>query len=141
MICESLFRLHKKDIPIVWHEQCQKAFEKIKSYLLKPPILVPPILEKPLLLYLTTNTVMGALLAQYVEESQKENAIYYISKKMVAYEEKYPTLKKTYVALIWATRKLRHYMLAFQVLLIVRMDSLKYLIEKLVQDGKTTKWV
>ena len=31
---------------------------------------------------------MEALLAQYLEESRKENAIYYISKKMMAYEEK-----------------------------------------------------
>ena len=32
-------------------------------------------------------------------------------------------------------------MLAYKVLLIARMDPLKYLKEKPVQDGKTTKWV
>ena len=32
-------------------------------------------------------------------------------------------------------------MLAYKVLLIARMDPLKYLMEKLVQDGKTIKWV
>ena len=32
-------------------------------------------------------------------------------------------------------------MLAFKVLLIARMGPLKYLVEKLMQDGKTTKWV
>ena len=32
-------------------------------------------------------------------------------------------------------------MLVFKVLLIARMDPLKYLMEKLVQDGKTAKWV
>jgi len=51
---------------------------------------------------------MGALLAQYLEESRKENAIYYIRKKILAYEEKYTALEKTCVALIWATQKLRH---------------------------------
>ena len=84
---------------------------------------------------------MGALLAQYLEESRKENAIYYINKKMLPYEEKYLPLKKTYVALVWATHKLRHYMLAFKVLLIARMDPLKYLMEKPVQAGKTAKWI
>ena len=44
--------------------------------------------------------------------------IYYNSKKMLAYEEKYSPLEKTCVALVWVTRKLRHYMLAFKVLLI-----------------------
>ena len=60
---------------------------------------------------------------------------------MLPYEEKYLTLEKTCVALVWATRKLIHYMLAYKVLLIARMDPLKYLMEKLVQDGKTAKWV
>ena len=107
---------------------------------MKPPILVPPVPKKPLLLYLTTmDTAMGALLAKYLEESSKENAIYYISEKMLVYEEKYSPLKKTYVALVWATHKLRHYMLAFKVLLITRMDPLKYFIEKPVQDGKIAK--
>ena len=68
---------------------------------MKPPILVPLVLEKSLLLYLTTtDTTIGALLAQYLEETRKENAIYYISKKMFPYEEKYSPLKKTCVALI-----------------------------------------
>ena len=77
------------------------------NFLMKPPILVPPIREKPLLFYLTTiDTAMGALLAQYLEETKKENAIYYISKKMLPYEGKYSSLEKTCVALVWATRKL-----------------------------------
>ena len=42
---------------------------------------------------------------------------------------------------LWATRKLRHYMLTYKVLLIAKIDPLKYLMEKPVQDGKTTKWV
>ena len=109
---------------------------------MKPPILVPPVLEKPLLLYLTTTgTTMGALLAQYLEEYRKENVIYYISKNMLPYEKKYSPLEKTCVSLVWATCKLKHYMLAFKVLLIAIMDPLKYLMEKLVQDGKTAKWV
>ena len=36
---------------------------------------------------------------------------------------------------------LRRYMLAYKVLLIARIDPMKYLMEKLVQDGKTAKWV
>ena len=60
---------------------------------------------------------------------------------MLPYEEKYLPLEKTCVALVWTTRKLKHYMLAYKVLLIARMDPLKYLMEKFVQDGKIAKWV
>ena len=109
---------------------------------MKPPILVPSVPGKQLLLYLTTtDTTMGALLAQYLDESRKKNAIYYFSKKMLAFEEKYSPLEKTCVTLAWLTHKLRHYMIAFKVLLIAGMDLLKYLMEKPMQDGKIDKWV
>ena len=101
MTCEPIFRLLKKVVPIVWNKQCQEAFEKIKIYLIKPPILVPLVPEKPLLLYFTTiDTATGALLAQHLKEIRKENDIYYISKKMLPYEEKYSPLEKTCVALV-----------------------------------------
>ena len=109
---------------------------------MKPPILVLLVPEKPLLLYLTTTDIaMGTLLTQYLEETRKENAIYYINKKMLPYEEKYSPLEKTCVAFVWATHKLQHYMLTYKVQLIARMNPLKYLMEKPVQDGKTAKWV
>ena len=96
----------KKEVPIVWNEQYLEAFKKIKNYLMKPPILVPPIPEKPLLQYLTTTeTAMRALLAQYLEESKKENAIYYISKEMMAYKEKYSALEKTCVGIVLGYKK------------------------------------
>ena len=98
----------------MWNEQCQEAFENIKNYLMKPPILVPPVPKKSSLLYLTTtDTTMGALLAQYLEETRNENAFYYINKKMLPYEEKYSLLEKTCVTLVWATHKLRYYMLDY----------------------------
>lgn len=45
---------------------------------------------------------------------------------MLAYEENYSAIEKTCLALVWVTKKLRHYMLAYQVIIISRMDPLKY---------------
>ena len=44
---------------MIWNEQCQEAFKKIKNYLIKPPILIPPVPEKPLLLYLVVSHNYG----------------------------------------------------------------------------------
>jgi len=55
MTCEPLSLLLKKEVPTVWNEQCQETFEKIKNYLMKPPILVSLVPKKPLLLYLTVK--------------------------------------------------------------------------------------
>uniref|UniRef100_A0A2N9EG40 Reverse transcriptase domain-containing protein n=1 Tax=Fagus sylvatica TaxID=28930 RepID=A0A2N9EG40_FAGSY len=63
--CEPLFKLLRKDVKIKWTEDCQKAFDKIKEYLLNPPILVPPTPGRPLILYLTdlrfTSRFWGSL--------------------------------------------------------------------------------
>ena len=39
---EPIFKLLRKNEPHTWNDECQKAFELIKQYLLHPPILVPP---------------------------------------------------------------------------------------------------
>ena len=60
-------------------EACQKAFEDIKEYLTKPPVLVAPVSGKPFLLYVPTmNHSLGALLVQKNDESFKQ-AVYYLS--------------------------------------------------------------
>ena len=64
MICDPVFKLLRKNQPIEWNEECQKAFEKIKEYLTSLPMLKPPRQGKPLILYLALEeNVMGAMLA------------------------------------------------------------------------------
>uniref|UniRef100_A0A2N9FJ75 Uncharacterized protein n=1 Tax=Fagus sylvatica TaxID=28930 RepID=A0A2N9FJ75_FAGSY len=71
--CEPLFKLLRKDVKIKWTEDCQKAFDKIKEYLLNPPILVPPTPGRPLILYLTVQEAsMGCMLGQQDETGKKE---------------------------------------------------------------------
>ena len=49
-----------------------KAFEDIKEYLTKPPVLVNPILRKAFLLYMQAiNHSLSALLAQKNDEGFK----------------------------------------------------------------------
>jgi hypothetical protein len=63
--CEPIFRLLRKKNLGTWDENCQKAFDKIKQYLQKPPLLVPPVHGRPLILYLTvTESAMGCVLGQ-----------------------------------------------------------------------------
>ncbi|RVW99134.1 hypothetical protein CK203_018961 [Vitis vinifera] len=52
---ERFFERIRKNQPTVWNDDCQFAFEKIKEYLLSPPVLVPPTPGRPLLLYLSVS--------------------------------------------------------------------------------------
>ena len=70
-------------------------FEKIKQYLLSPPILVPLMLGYLLILYLVVQkTPMGCMLGQVAEPDQKEKVIYYLSKKFTSYEINYIAIEK-----------------------------------------------
>ena len=52
--------------------------------------------------------LLQAMLAQEGPEGV-EHAVYYLTKKFLPYEEKYDLVEKTYLIIIWATKKLRHY--------------------------------
>uniref|UniRef100_A0A2N9FVS6 Uncharacterized protein n=1 Tax=Fagus sylvatica TaxID=28930 RepID=A0A2N9FVS6_FAGSY len=106
---------------IKWTEDCQRAFDKIKEYLLNPPILVPPTPGRPLILYLTVQEAsMGCMLGQQDETGKKEQAIYYLSKKFTEPETRYLLVEKTCCALAWASKKLRQYMLYYTTWLVSR---------------------
>ena len=139
-ICEPIFKLLRKDAPIEWNDQCQYAFDKIKTYLQNPPILVPPVLGKPLILYLTVlEFSFGAMLAQH-DDQKKEKAIYYVSKKFTDGEAKYSPLEKSSCALAWVAFKLKQYMLRHTTYLVSRMDPIKYLMETPYIHGRLAKW-
>ncbi|XP_070037160.1 uncharacterized protein [Nicotiana tomentosiformis] len=75
------------DAAIKWMDDCQKAFDMIKDYLSKPPVLVPPEPGRTLFLYLSVmDNSFGCVLGQHNATCKKEHAIYYLSKKFTNYE-------------------------------------------------------
>ena len=73
---------------------------------------MPPIYGKPLILYISvTETSLGILLAQE-DNDHKERAIYYLSRTLISYEMNYSTIEKACLVVVFASQKLRHYMLA-----------------------------
>uniref|UniRef100_A0A2N9FZ87 Uncharacterized protein n=1 Tax=Fagus sylvatica TaxID=28930 RepID=A0A2N9FZ87_FAGSY len=137
--CEPIFKLLKKGESKEWTKNCQKVFEAVKEYLSNPPVLAPPKLRRPLNLYLSViEDALGSMLAQK-DEDKKEHAIYYLSKRLKDYETRYIAIKKSCFALVWAVQKLRHILLAHQVLVVARMDTLKYLFKKPALTGKLSR--
>ncbi|PKI59641.1 hypothetical protein CRG98_019978 [Punica granatum] len=100
--CQPLFRLLHKNAAIEWDEECQKAFDTIKAYMVQPPVLVSPTPDRPLVLYLTVRRQsLGCMLGQEEESTHTERAIYYLSKKFTDGESNYPKIEKMCCALVW----------------------------------------
>ena len=102
---------------------------------------MPPTSRRPLLLYLSvSNMDLGCMLAQ-LDDSEKERAIYYPSKRMLEYECKYIMIERLSLALVWATRRLRRYMIKYSIHLVSRLDPLRYLFNRLVLTGRLMRWL
>ena len=80
------------------------------------------------------------MLAQ-LDDSGKERAIYYLSKRMLEYECKYLMIERLCLALVWATRRLRHYVTEYSILLVSRLDPLRYLFDRPVLTGRLMRWL
>ncbi|RVX21643.1 Retrovirus-related Pol polyprotein from transposon 17.6 [Vitis vinifera] len=104
-------------------------------------LLAPPTPGRPLLLYLSVSDVaLGCMLAQ-LDDSGKDRAIYYLSKRMLDYETRYVMIERYCLALVWATRRLRHYMTEYSVHLISRLDPLRYLFDRPALVGRLMRWL
>jgi len=103
--CQPFTRLVKKGVSFVWDKACQEAFEDIKRYLTKPPVLVGPTLGKPFLLYVKAmDHSLGALLTQKNDDGH-EQAIYCLSKTLIGAKSWYSPIEKECLALVFAIQK------------------------------------
>jgi hypothetical protein len=73
---------------------------------------------------------MRCVLGQHDETGRKERAIYYLSKKFTECESRYMVIEKLCCELVWATKRLRHYMLYHTTWLISKVDPLRYICNK-----------
>ena len=80
-LLKPMYELTKKGRPFVWGDEQQKAFDEIKSRLLKPPILSMPDRRGIFLLYSDTSKFATGS-ALYQVQDGKPNLIACVSKRM-----------------------------------------------------------
>ena len=60
---------------------------------------------------------------------------------MLEYECKYIMIEHLCYALVWATRRLRHYVIEYSILLVSRLDPLRYLFDRPVLANRLMRWL
>ncbi|XP_050895662.1 uncharacterized protein LOC127102326 [Lathyrus oleraceus] len=82
MVFSPLLKI-KKESDFHWGQEQQEAFDAIKGYLTKPPILLPPSRKKHMSLYIAaSDTTIGIMLAQE-DVSGVERPIYYLIRVLI----------------------------------------------------------
>ena len=111
----------KKGVSFVWYKAYHEAFEDIKEYLTKSPVLMAPTSGKPFLLYVNCmDHSLGALLAQKNDDGH-EQAIYYLSRTLIGAESYYNPIEKECLTLVFVIQKTRHYLAGQTIHVISRV--------------------
>ncbi|XP_068336631.1 uncharacterized protein [Pyrus communis] len=83
---------------------------------------------------------IGSLLAQN-NEGGKAQVVYYLIKILTEVETRYTPVEKLRLALYFIACKLRHYMLPCHILIIAKIDVIRYMLSKPTLIGRIEKWI
>ena len=136
-----LTELLKKEEKFSWNPERQSAFKELKLTLSRAPILSPPDWAKEFHIILDASSwCLGDILWQF-NGSNRESPVYYVSRQMSPAEKKYTTTERKALAVIYACKKFRHYLLEYQIIFHTDHDSLKYLVNKPDLSGRIARWI
>ena len=123
-----------------WTDSCQSAFEKIKHYLMQPPILSNPLPREKLYMYLAMSEWAISVVLFRCSSHREQKPIYYVSRALADIETRYSKIEQTALALRSAAQKLRPY---FQTHLVVVLTDqpLRNILHKPDLTGRMLQWV
>ena len=103
-----------------WSEDCTAAFQQLKEYLLRPPIMFSPAADEVLYAYIAVapHAVSLVLLR---EDNDLQRLVYYVSKSLPEAEIRYSPLEKAILAMVHASWKLPHYFQAHTVVIVTQL--------------------
>eukprot|EP01018_Ginkgo_biloba_P031810 Gb_08317 [translate_table: standard] len=109
--------------------------------MLQAPILVPPNWSQSFFLYiLTGGKALGAVIIQQ-DGNGVEHAMYFADRTLNESELKYGVVEKEILALIYASKKLRHYLPPKPFTVFLNYNPLRYLLSKPDIKGLTRRWI
>ena len=141
-IARPLTRKTHKDLekePFTWSEEDHKAFETLRTCLVTPPILAFPNFNLEFLLFTDAcDYGIGAVLSQL--QDGKEVVIAYASRQLQKAEIKYPTVEKEALAIIFAIKQFRQYLLDEPFTVISDHRPLQWLQDQKDVNGRLGRW-
>lgn len=126
---------------IVWSEECEKSFKKLKDVLTRPPVLRRPIWNSPMILLCDASDIgVGAALTQ-IDETGAEYVIEYYSAKLNENEKKFSPTEKECLAVIKAIEHFRPFIELMELRIITDHHSLKFMLNMKVTTGRLARWI
>ncbi|XP_058784321.1 uncharacterized protein LOC131659100 [Vicia villosa] len=133
-----LLRLKNEDF--IWKSQHQEAFDRIKEYLTKPPVLAPLVRSRPMRLYIAASeSTIGSMLVQE-NDNGVERLLYYLSRMLNDPETRYSDIEKRCLCLYFSCMKLKQYIKPVDVYVSLHSDIIKHMLSKPIFHSRIGKW-
>ena len=135
-IAEPLNRLLDKDAEFTWSDQSQAALDTLKARLSSAPVLANPDITKPFELYPdASDRAVGVVLMQ------ENRPVEYASRALTSLERKYSVSEKECLAVLYALKVFRHYLLGRHFTLFTDHCPLTFLqTQKNDSHGRLGRW-
>ncbi|KAG1443008.1 hypothetical protein G6F55_012799 [Rhizopus delemar] len=128
-----------KKIP--WTSLTTESFETLKKLLTTAPILSRPDFNKPFILVTDASKLgLGAILTQ-LDENGHEHPIVYASRGLKSTESNYAPTKLECLAVIWAVKLFRPYLLGKKFTVITDHSALNGLLKTPNPTGIIARWI
>ena len=133
--------LTKKAKPseVMWTDECEKAFQDLKSALCSYPILANPAYDHCFVLRTdASDRGVGAELFQFIGGQRR--TIAFLSRKLLPREQHYFTIEKECLAIVWAINSVHVYVYGRQFELQTDHAPLTWLQRMRDKNQKLTRW-
>ncbi|KAG1143941.1 hypothetical protein G6F37_012390 [Rhizopus arrhizus] len=138
----SLNKLLKKKEPFVWTQEQEQAFKTLKECIINAVQVKYPDPSKPYKLYTDASDIgVGAVFVQLDEELNEDRPICFLSRKLLPNEMNYPIVEKDLLAVIYALKKLRKYLLDKIFTLYTDNTVVRFLFFKRDPGSRLQRWV
>ena len=138
-IAHPMLELVKKDVPFVWTERQEEAFQTLKKCLINPPILCFPDPNYEFILFTDASDFqIGAVLGQI--QNKKEVVISYYSRHLNEIEKNYDAVEKDCLAIIDSIKNYRSYLLIKHFLLIIDETPIVWLNKVKEHNKRLIRW-
>ena len=136
--CQPFFLLINKWKNFEWKKECDEAFQQLKDYLARPPVMSSPEPDEVLFAYIAVASYAVSLVLIRVDNGV-QRPVYYVSKSLHEAEVRYLPLEKAILAVVLGTCKLPHYFQAHTVVVLTQLP-LKTILRSADYMRRIAKW-
>ena len=124
---------------VKWTEECQKTIDIVQNLINENSIIILPNLNIPFYIQTDASNVgVGAVLLQF--RGDQLHPCMYVSRKLYSREQRYSTIEKECLAIIFALSKLSRYLIGTRFFIMTDHKALQFLRSAKTKNSRIFRW-